>query len=60
MREENISFTTGQQNYSRERTNTYHDIYKTISGEKTNTYHDIYKIIEGRELTHTTIFKNLL
>jgi hypothetical protein len=25
---------------------------------KTNTYHDIYKTIEERELAHTTIFKN--
>jgi hypothetical protein len=30
------------------------------SVERTNTYQNIYKAIQGRELTHTTLFTNLL
>jgi hypothetical protein len=32
---------------------------QSYSGERTNTYHDIYKTIQGGEQTHTTIFTKL-
>jgi hypothetical protein len=33
--------------------------YQNYSRERTNTYHDIYKTIQGIEATHTTIFTKL-
>jgi hypothetical protein len=70
-----LSFSDTQylQNYSGERNNTNHIIYKTVQGrEATLTtiftklfrgenkhIYDNYKTIQGRELTLTTIFTKL-